>query len=192
MDTTLSAAPRFGQFVPGIAKPMMAMIEVTNRCNMDCPVCFSDANNPSHDVPFAEVRHRLERLLAVTGSPIPIQISGGEPTVTLVAESRRGKGGRNQQLVLAAVEQLNTEDAAAIVILSAGTDGEDGPTDAAGALADSLIIAAASERNLDPADYLARNDAYHWFEPLGGLIKTGPTHTNVCDLRVVLVDRAEK
>jgi hydroxypyruvate reductase len=119
-------------------------------------------------------------------------ISGGEPTVKLVEESRRGKGGRNQQLVLAAVEQLKHEDAEGIVILSAGTDGEDGPTDAAGAVADSQIIAGARERNLDPADYLARNDAYHWFESVGGLVKTGPTHTNVCDLRVVLVDRSEK
>jgi 7,8-dihydro-6-hydroxymethylpterin dimethyltransferase len=76
-----STAPRFGQFVPGKTKPMMAMIEVTNRCNMDCPVCFSDANHPSHDVPFSQIRHRMERLLEVTGTPIPIQISGGEPTV---------------------------------------------------------------------------------------------------------------
>jgi hypothetical protein len=72
---------RFGEFGVGQAKPLMAMVEVTNRCNMDCPVCFSDANHPATDVPLAEVRRRLERLLAVTGSPIPIQVSGGEPTV---------------------------------------------------------------------------------------------------------------
>jgi organic radical activating enzyme len=59
----------------------MAMIEVTNRCNMSCPVCFSDANHPSCDVPVAEVRRYLEQLLEVTETPIPIQISGGEPTV---------------------------------------------------------------------------------------------------------------
>jgi hydroxypyruvate reductase len=115
-------------------------------------------------------------------------ISGGEPTVKLVDSSQRGRGGRNQQLVLAAVERLAQADARGSVILSGGTDGEDGPTDAAGALADEEIIATAKQRGLDPQVFLARNDAYHWFEPLGGLIKTGPTHTNVCDVRVVLTD----
>jgi glycerate 2-kinase len=76
-----------------------------------------------------------------------------------------------------------------ILILSGGTDGEDGPTDAAGAFADGPLARAALERGLDLHDYLRRNDAYHFFEPLGGLLKTGPTHTNVCDVRVVLVDR---
>lgn len=74
-------APVFGQFAKGRSKPLMAMIEVTNRCNMDCPVCFSDANHPAPDVPFDEIRRRMERLLGLTGEPIPIQISGGEPTV---------------------------------------------------------------------------------------------------------------
>ncbi len=74
------------------------------------------------------------------------------------------------------------------MILSGGTDGEDGPTDAAGALVDSAVLAAAAARRLDPRDYLSRNDAYHWFEPLMALLKTGPTHTNVCDVRVVLVE----
>lgn len=81
----------------------MAMIEVTNRCNMDCPVCFSDANHPSHDVPLAEIRHRMERLLEVTGTPIPIQISGGEPTVRKdlpkIVALARGLGYRNIELI---------------------------------------------------------------------------------------------
>jgi hydroxypyruvate reductase len=84
---------------------------------------------------------------------------------------------------------LADDGAAGIVLLSGGTDGEDGPTDAAGALLDAEVLAAAKQRGLDPADFLARNDAYRFFEPLGALIKTGPTHTNVCDLRVVVVDR---
>ena len=117
-------------------------------------------------------------------------ISGGEPTVRLVDQTLRGKGGRNQQLVLAAVERLDQQDAAGVLVLSGGTDGEDGPTDAARALADASIIAEAKQQRLEASDYLRRNDAYHWFEPTGGLIKTGPTDTNVCDVRVVLVDRA--
>lgn len=97
------AAPRFGQFAGGRSRPMMAMVEITNRCNMDCPVCFSDANNPAHDVPFDEVRRRLERLLAVTGTPVPIQISGGEPTIhqdlpEIIALARR-LGYRNVELI---------------------------------------------------------------------------------------------
>jgi hydroxypyruvate reductase len=113
-------------------------------------------------------------------------ISGGEPVVELVASERRGLGGRNQQLVLAAVESLWDDGGADLAILSGGTDGEDGPTDAAGAAADAAVIAAARQLGLDPSDYLARNDAYRFFEPLGALIKTGPTHTNVCDIRVVV------
>jgi glycerate 2-kinase len=113
-------------------------------------------------------------------------ISGGEPVVKLVEAARRGMGGRNQQLVLAALLRLLDDGADGIVLLSGGTDGEDGPTDAAGALLDADVLAAARELNLDPADYLARNDAYNFFSPLNALIKTGPTQTNVCDVRVVI------
>ena len=116
-------------------------------------------------------------------------ISGGEPVVKLVESSRRGLGGRNQQLVLAALLRLFDDGAKGIALLSGGTDGEDGPTDAAGAFLDADLLAAARRMNLDPADCLARNDAYRFFEPLGALIKTGPTHTNVCDVRVVLTAR---
>ena len=118
-------------------------------------------------------------------------VSGGEPVVTLIDAAKRGQGGRNQQLALAALEQLADDGAAGIVLLAGGTDGEDGPTDAAGALFDASILSAARQQGLDPADYLARNDAYRFFEPLDALIKTGPTHTNVCDVRVVVVDRVE-
>jgi glycerate-2-kinase len=76
-----------------------------------------------------------------------------------------------------------------LVILSGGTDGEDGPTDAAGAVTDGTLLERARELRLEPGDYLRRNDAYSFFEALDCLIKTGPTHTNVCDVRVVLVDR---
>jgi glycerate 2-kinase len=120
-------------------------------------------------------------------------ITGGEPVVKLVDAASRGRGGRNQQLVLAALDQLLLIDPesllAGICLLSGGTDGEDGPTDAAGALADEALVGEMRKQKLVPADFLARNDAYHFFEPLRGLIKTGPTHTNVCDVRVIVVDR---
>ena len=115
-------------------------------------------------------------------------ISGGEPVVKLADAAVRGLGGRNQQLVLAALEILAAEDnAQGITVLSGGTDGEDGPTDAAGAFFDRSIVAVAKSKGLDPNDYLQRNDAYNFFAQLDALIKTGPTNTNVCDIRVVLV-----
>jgi len=64
-----------GLFSPGRGKPMMAMVEVTNRCNMTCPICFADAGHPSRDIPIVEIRLYLQRLLEITETPIPIQIS---------------------------------------------------------------------------------------------------------------------
>ncbi|MEE4165832.1 MAG: glycerate kinase [Desulfocapsaceae bacterium] len=110
-------------------------------------------------------------------------LSGGETTVTLKGS---GKGGRNQEFVLAAAMQMRGISHS--VVLSAGTDGSDGPTDAAGALADSTTLKRAKERELDPARYLEHNDSYHFFEELNDLYKTGPTNTNVMDIRIVLVE----
>ncbi len=123
-------------------------------------------------------------------------VMGGECVVKLAPEGERGLGGRNQQTVLAAAAKLMRMKQAGegnieIVILSCGTDGEDGPTDAAGAFVDWGVIEEAERRGLRPADFLKRNDAYHFFEPLGALIKTGPTNTNVCDVRVVVIARSE-
>lgn len=138
-----------------------------------------------------EVGRRLaETALAMRSQPGPdCLISGGEPVVRLAPADRRGLGGRNQQLVLAALQRLASEGAERIALLSGGTDGEDGPTDAAGSFLDAAILASAQQQHLDAAEHLARNDAYHFFERLGALIKTGPTHTNVCDVRVVVVGR---
>ena len=119
------------------------------------------------------------------GSGPDCLISGGEPVVRLVEASRRGQGGRNQQLALAALESFWEDGAGDVAFLSGGTDGEDGPTDAAGAFFDAAIVQTARKLGLSPQEFLARNDAYRFFAPLDALLKTGPTHTNVCDLRVV-------
>jgi glycerate-2-kinase len=111
-------------------------------------------------------------------------LSGGETTVRL--GSRPGKGGRNQELVLAALVHLDGK-LEGITVLSGGTDGEDGPTDAAGAIADARLAARARRRGLDPVRALEAHDAYPFFEAAGGLLRSGPTGTNVMDLRVVLV-----
>ena len=120
-------------------------------------------------------------------SPPVCILSGGEPVVSLVAEGDRGLGGRNQALVLGAVQNLWFDGMRGMVILSGGTDGEDGPTDAAGAIADESLVRVAKHRLMRPDDFLQRNDSYHFFEPFDALVKTGPTHTNVMDLRVILI-----
>ena len=116
-------------------------------------------------------------------------ISGGEPTVRLAPAAERGRGGRNQQLCLAALAELS--DWRRLCLISGGTDGEDGPTDAAGACVDEAVAAEVKRLQLDPRPSLACNDAYTFFDAVGGLLQTGPTHTNVCDLRVLTVSRAD-
>ena len=74
------------------------------------------------------------------------------------------------------------------VVLSAGTDGTDGPTDAAGALADVTTMARGRSTGFDPVEYLDNNDSYNFFDGLGDLYKTGPTNTNVMDIRIILVE----
>jgi hydroxypyruvate reductase len=135
-----------------------------------------------------ELAERCLALRAATSSFHSPQciLSGGEPIVHLVQTDRPRKGGRNQQLALAALARLWDDGMSGITVLSGGTDGEDGPTDAAGACAGADVIARARTLQLDPREFLAINDAYHFFEQAGGLIKTGPTHTNVMDLRVAL------
>jgi hydroxypyruvate reductase/glycerate 2-kinase len=110
---------------------------------------------------------------------------GGETTVTLTPD--HGLGGRNQEYVLAAAIRLGQEGLQRAVLLSAGTDGEDGPTDAAGAIADAQTLPRAAGLGLYPEDFLRRHDAYHFFEATGGLLKTGLTGTNVMDVVVILI-----
>ena len=94
-----------------------------------------------------------------------------------------GRGGRNQEFVLAAAMYLGAGGLRNMVVLSGGTDGSDGPTDAAGAIADGEAFA----RLPSAREFLANNDSYHYFEQLGDLLITGPTNTNVMDVRLILV-----
>jgi hydroxypyruvate reductase/glycerate 2-kinase len=112
-------------------------------------------------------------------------LSGGETTVTMPAD--HGLGGRNQELILALANKLGPGEMIGVTLLSGGTDGEDGPTDAAGALADAGTLQHAGQLGLDPAVFLARHDAYHFFAQTGDLLQTGLTQTNVMDVRVLLV-----
>jgi glycerate 2-kinase len=129
----------------------------------------------------AHVRAVLARAQGV-GRPACV-VSSGETTVHVIG---RGKGGRNQEFVLAAAGLL-AESGATGLLASVGTDGIDGPTDAAGALADSTTRSRAKATGLGPEHYLSDNNAYAFFETLGDLIHTGPTGTNVGDLQVFLL-----
>jgi len=113
-------------------------------------------------------------------------LAGGEPTVTIQG---KGKGGRNQELALACAISIDGWDR--IFLLSAGTDGTDGPTDAAGAIVSGLTCRSARQADLDPYSYLLANDSYSFFESLGDLLKTGPTRTNVMDIICMLVEDSE-
>ncbi len=133
----------------------------------------------------ARMHAALAREVQTSGNPLPppaCLISGGETTVTLRGS---GRGGRNQEFVLAAA--LDITGLPNTVILSAGTDGTDGPTDAAGAIVDGETCARAHALGLHPRAALVGNDAYPLFEKLGDLVLTGPTRTNVMDVHLVLV-----
>ncbi|MCS6807079.1 MAG: glycerate kinase [Acidobacteriota bacterium] len=133
----------------------------------------------------ARVHAAIAKEICRSGNPIPRPaciISGGETTVTIRG---RGLGGRNQEFALAAA--IDIDGWKNVVILSGGTDGSDGPTDAAGAIADGTTVQRARLKGLDPQRFLRDNDSYHFFRALGDLLITGPTLTNVMDLRLILV-----
>ena len=130
--------------------------------------------------------------LACSASALPrplCLLAGGELTVTVKG---RGKGGRNTEFVLASLVDMEKAEVEGLdwLILSLGTDGIDGPTDAAGAWADPRTIKTARALALNPAEYLDDNDSYSFFKQTGNLIVTGPTGTNVMDLRVFLLRAA--
>jgi glycerate 2-kinase len=140
----------------------------------------------SGDTTKAAIRHaHFARGVQERGDPVSPPaciISGGETTVKIKG---KGLGGRNQEFVLVGATKMagmqNT------VMLSAGTDGTDGPTDAAGAICDGKTTRRALRKGLDPKQYLDSNDSYHFFEKLGDLLKTGPTNTNVMDVHLIMV-----
>ncbi len=127
----------------------------------------------------------IAREIITTGNPVgrpACVLSGGETTVTVRGA---GLGGRNQEFALAAAAAI--DGAEGVVILSGGTDGTDGPTDAAGGVVDGTTLQRSRDKGLDAADFLRRNDSHTFLSAVGDLLVTGPTFTNVMDLRLVLV-----
>ena len=117
-------------------------------------------------------------------APPAALVLGGETTVKVVGQ---GKGGRNQELALAAAMEI--QGLGDVTVVSFATDGQDGPTEAAGAVATGDTLKRASEKGMDPKEHLTRNDSHGFFEKLGDLLITGPTGTNVADLVFIFVEQ---
>jgi glycerate 2-kinase len=142
-------------------------------------VLASEIQGETRDV--ARMHAAIAREVVLAGHPVKPPaciITGGETTVTIKGS---GLGGRNQEFALAAA--IDIAGLSNVVVFSAGTDGSDGPTDAAGAMADGDTL----DRGPDARRFLADNDSYHYFQPQGDLVITGPTNTNVMDVRLILV-----
>lgn len=145
---------------------------------------------PLPDALRGEAREAGRRLATLATSLRPhtpsLLLAGGETTVTLPANAPGGHGGRSQELALAAALELAGREG--VTLLAAGTDGSDGPTDAAGACVDGATTARARAAGHDARDALARHDSHPFFLAEGGLLRTGPTGTNVMDLVLVRVE----
>jgi len=173
----------YNLIIAGNMEAINAARQKSNKMGYKTLVLSSMIEGETREV--ARVHTAIAKEILKTGNPITPPaciLSGGETTVNITGS---GLGGRNQEFVLAAaidiVERKN------IVVLSGGTDGGDGPTDAAGAMADSNTFKRAESMDLNPLTFLLNNDSYHFFKQLGDLIVTGPTNTNVMDLRIILV-----
>ena len=152
-----------------------AALAQANREGFYAEILTNELQGEARDV-GRELAHRLRVDSSTRDRPFCL-IAGGETTVTLTGN---GKGGRNQELVLSAVNELRGLEN--VMLIALATDGDDGPTDAAGAVVTGESASRAESLGLGAADFLARNDAYSFFERLGDLLKTGPTGTNVNDL----------
>ena len=145
-------------------------------------ILSSSMQGETRDV--AGVHAQILREVVVSHQPLAppaCLLSGGETTVTVRGG---GTGGRNQEFALAA--SVPIDGLRRVLVLSAGTDGTDGLTDAAGAIATGRTVTRARALGLDPQKYLVANDSYSFFKALGGLVKTGPTGTNVMDIHLLL------
>ena len=136
---------------------------------------------------IAKAHITIAREILISGNPANLPaciISGGETTVVVKGD---GMGGRNQEFALVAAKEIDGTDKN-IVVLSGGTDGTDGPTDAAGGIVDAKTVTRGKEMGLNIDNYLASNDSYNFLKQTGDLLITGPTRTNVMDVRILLIN----
>jgi hydroxypyruvate reductase len=186
-ETTKAGQPIFeatqNVIVGGNFKALLKAKEKADELGYNTLLLSSMIEGETRDVASNHIA--IAREIELHGYPIAkpaCLLSGGETTVTIKG---KGKGGRNQEFALAAALKMTGFEN--IVVLSAGTDGTDGPTDAAGAIADQGTLERAVVKRIDPKIFLDNNDSYHFFEKLDDLYKTGPTNTNVMDLRIILI-----
>ena len=169
--------------IAGNMKAINAARQESNKLGYKTLVLSSMIEGETRDV--AKVHTAIAKEILKTGNPIQPPaciLSGGETTVNIKGN---GLGGRNQEFVLSAA--IDISERKNIVVLSGGTDGGDGPTEAAGAIADTNTFKRAESMVLNPMNFLSNNDSYHFFKQLDDLLITGPTNTNVMDLRIILV-----
>ncbi len=177
-----------GHEVRIIATPQMSLqaaAAAARAAGLPAHVLSDDIEGESREV--GKVHAALARAVARRGEPFErpcVILSGGETTVTLKAQG--GRGGRATEFLLGCAVALQSEPG--VHVLAADTDGIDGVEDNAGAFVAPNTLARARSLGLKPADFLDRNDAYGFFEPLGDLLRTGPTFTNVNDFRALLIE----
>jgi glycerate 2-kinase len=153
-----------------------------------CLILSSSIEGETRDAAAWHAQIALEVLSSSNPIPAPACIiSGGETTVRVRGE---GKGGRNMEFALQTAPFIDGFEN--LMIASIGTDGTDGPTDAAGAVAHGFTMRNAEKIGFDIKEYMNNNDSYYFFKGLGDLIVTGPTHTNVMDIRIILIDDQRK
>jgi len=156
-----------------------AALEQAQREGIHAEILTNELQGEAREVGF-DLAHRLRVSTKTIMRPFCL-IAGGETTVTIRGN---GKGGRNQELALAAVNEL--KDLENVMLVALATDGDDGPTDAAGAVVTGESAQRAESLGVDVAGHLSRNDAYVFFDALGDLIRSGPSGTNVNDLIFLL------
>jgi hydroxypyruvate reductase len=175
---------RTNSFIIGSNRQALAACEkLASRRGYNTLILSSFIEGDTHTA--ARIHTAIAKEILATGRPVACPaciLSGGETTLTLKGD---GHGGRNQEAALVAALEIHKSPET--VMLCAGTDGTDGPTDAAGAIADTTTLERAKKAGLDPQSHLDNNNAYPFFKTLGDLVITGPTGTNVMDLNILLV-----
>jgi hydroxypyruvate reductase/glycerate 2-kinase len=160
-----------------------AAVRAAREHGLTDAILSAELTGEAREVGRQLARQALTEAGSKNGNSRRCLLAGGETTVTVRGS---GKGGRNMELALAFAIEI--EGRPGITLLSAGTDGTDGPTDAAGAIVDGETVVRARKQGLDPREYLNNNDSYTFFRRCGGLLVSGATGTNVMDLQIVLID----
>jgi glycerate 2-kinase len=185
-ETPAPGDPGLARAVATVIGPQRGALDDAARAARDCGFTVLVIDQPVTGEARDAAAAHLQRVVAlVRDVPRPVCVlSSGETTVTVRG---KGRGGRNQEFACAAIRHLDGLGPRA-VLGSLGTDGIDGPTDAAGAAVDSSTLSRAAAAGLAPPEaFLRENDSYAYFDALGDLIRTGPTRTNVGDLQITLV-----